>query len=100
MRDFRKEGYDKASELFSSNNKEMYRIAEACLGLTWYWWLRSPYGGFSCSARIVYTDGSLGYTNAYNGDGGVRPACVISSSAPVKKRKNGGYKFDWKEVIK
>lgn len=89
------EGDSKAIELFKSNNKEKYRIAEVCPGLAWYWWLRSPYAGNSISARYVRKDGSLGSSDPYYGDLGVRPACVISSSAPVKIRKSGGYKFDW-----
>ena len=88
-------GDNEALELFKGENKEKYRIAEVCPGLAWYWWLRSPYAGNSCLARVVDTDGSLINYSAYNGNGGVRPACVISSSAPVKKRKSGGYKFDW-----
>ena len=91
-------GYEedcKALELFKGENKEKYLKAEVCLGLAWYWWLRSPSAGSLYDARIVYTDGSLYYSYAYYGDSGVRPACVVSSSAPVNKRKNGGYKFDW-----
>ena len=88
------EGDSKAIELFRGNNKEMYRTAEACPGLTWYWWLRSPFAGYSYNARIVSPDGSLSSDHAYLGCDGVRPACAIFSSAPVKKRKSGGYKFD------
>lgn len=91
--------YNVTLELFKGENKEKYRIAEVCPELTWYWWLRSPYAGYSHIARNVDTDGSLSSYYAYYGYRGVRPACVISSSAPVKKKKNGGYKFDWKEVI-
>ena len=90
------EGDCKALELFKGDNKEKYRIAKVCPGLTWYWWLRSPYAGYSDYARGVNADGSLGGRRAYYGNGGVRPACVVSSSAPVKKRKSGGYKFNWK----
>ena len=91
-------GYEedcKALELFKGENKEKYKIAEVCPGLAWYWWLRSPNAGNSNCARLVSTDGSLDYGGAYNGNCGARPACVVSSSAPVKIRKNGGYKFDW-----
>lgn len=89
-------GDNEALELFRGNTKEKYLTTEVCPGLTWYWWLRSPYAGNSCNARIVYTDGSLYNDYVYYGNGGVRPACVVSSSAPVKIRKSGGYKFDWK----
>ena len=90
--------YDETLELFKGENKEKYRIAEVCPELTWYWWLRSPYAGYSNFARIVYTDGSLNSGSACGGYNGVRPACVVSSSAPVKKRKSGGYKFDWDKI--
>ena len=93
-----REGY-KPLELFEGKNKRKYLTVEACPGLAWYWWLRSPFAGYSCCACIVSTDGSLDSYNAYAGDNGVRPACVISPSAPVKIRKSGGYRFDWKEVI-
>lgn len=46
----------------------------------------------------VYADGSSGYHTSDYGTGGVRPAFVISSSILVKEKKNGGYKFDWKEA--
>ena len=93
-------GDNKALELFRGNTKEKYLITEVCPGLEWYWWLRSPSAWNSSDARSVSADGSLNDNGAYGGDRGVRPACVVSSSAPVNKRKNGGYKFDWKEVIK
>lgn len=87
-------GDNNALELFRGNTKEKYLITEVCPGLTWYWWLRSPYAGYSSRARIVIADGSLDGDDAYYGSNGVRPVCVISSSAPVNKRKNGGYRFD------
>ena len=86
--------YDETLELFKGESKK-YLTAECCPGLTWYWWLRSPNAGYSDIARSVGTDGSLSDCYAYGGYTGVRPACVVSSSAPVKKRKNGGYRFDW-----
>lgn len=89
----------KALELFKGENKEKYLKAEVCPGFAWYWWLRSPFAGDSSIARSVSADGSLSDNGACDGYSGVRPACVISDSASVKKRKNGEYKFDWKEVI-
>ena len=57
--------------------------------------LVAPGAGYSYNARGVSADGSLYYYYAYYGNYGVRPACVISSSAPVKISKSGGYRFDW-----
>lgn len=90
--------YDKALQLFRGGERNKYRQAEVCPGLTWWWWLRSPCAGSSAIARVLGTDGALYSGNAYDDDNGVRPAFIISDSIPVKKRKNGGYKFYWKEV--
>ena len=43
------------------------------------WWLRSPYPGNANSVRLVHTDGSLNYNNAYGGLGAVA-ACIITES--------------------
>ena len=37
----------------------------------WYWWLRTPYSSDAHSVRCVNSDGSLSYSNACNGGGGV-----------------------------
>lgn len=79
-------------------NNSLHRVAEACPGLSWLWWLRSQGAGDSHSVCSVYANGSLTNTSAYDGGLGVRPAFIISDSIPVKKRKNGSYKFYWKEV--
>lgn len=91
-------GVCKALELFEGEDKRKYLTAEVCSGLAWFWWLRSPRTEYSYRACIVCVDGSLDRYSACAGRSGVRPACVISDSAPVKKKKNGGYKFYWKEV--
>ena len=51
----------------------------------WYWWLRTPNAGYSYYARGVNTVGTLNHNSAYDGDIGVRPACVVSSSILVSK---------------
>lgn len=81
-------------------NNSLYRVAEACPGLSWYWWLRSPFAGGSYFARVVSADGSLNGINAYIGNLGVRPAFIISDSVPVKRERTGGYKFVWEGVSK
>ena len=100
--------------LFSDNNSRLaYPTAEAvskseykdgnlASGKPWYWWLRSPYAGFSHSARIVSTDGSLYYNNSYGGNIGVRPACAISSSALVSDSPDtdGAYTLIWNSAPK
>lgn len=86
--------YNKALQLFRCDNRDKYRVAEACLGLKWYWWLRSPRAGYSYNVCDVNGDGSLVNCAAYYGYNGVRPACVISDSAPIKEKKNRDYRFD------
>ena len=48
-----------------------------------WWWLSTAYStasnGYEHSARLVRNDGSLGGSNAYGGDGGLRPACYLDS---------------------
>lgn len=50
----------------------------------WWWWLATAYStesnGYALLARSVYSDGSLGYYTAYDGDTGVRPAFYLKSS--------------------
>lgn len=43
----------------------------------WYW-IRTPHTGFANDVRPVHTDGSLNDYGAYNGYGGVAPACTIA----------------------
>lgn len=63
----------------------------------WWWWLRTPNAGGSCHARRVFTDGTLGNGYAYGGHGGVRPACVVSSSLFVSDTadEDGAYTIIW-----
>lgn len=53
--------------------------AMGLLGLDDWWWLITPNASNSCSARIVYSDGSLNSGDAYGGDRGVRPALFLDS---------------------
>lgn len=64
---------------------DMYRKYRSIIpNLDDWWWLATAYStesnGYARSARIVYSDGSLHYINAYNGDIGVRPAFYLKSS--------------------
>ena len=44
-----------------------------------WWWLITPNAGSAYFARFVFTGGSLGYLDAYSGNGGVRPAFFVES---------------------
>ena len=63
----------------------------------WYWWLRTPYSGYSYYVRTVYTDGSLSYNCACYGDRGVSPAYVLLSSLTVSDSPDtdGCYVLEW-----
>ena len=60
----------------------------------WYWWLRTPYSSNARNVRYVYTDGTLNYGNAYNGVGGVRPLCNLSSSILVSDTTNSDGNYE------
>lgn len=54
----------------------------------WWWTITpysTPYSGYSYSARLVDTDGSLNYNTAFNGNYGVSPAYCLDSSLIVKR---------------
>ena len=44
-----------------------------------WWWLITPYASNASAARSVHADGSLGYSDAYAGHSGVRPAFFVES---------------------
>lgn len=49
----------------------------------WRWWLRTPNSSNSHVVRFVNSNGSLNFSRAYNGYGGVRPLCNLSSDILV-----------------
>ena len=64
---------------------DMYRKYRSVIpNLDDWWWLATAYStesnGYANNARIVGSDGSLGYGTAYVGSGGVRPAFYLKSS--------------------
>lgn len=64
---------------------------------SWYWWLRTPYSGYSYYVRYVVTSGALDYGDAFDGLRGVRPLCNLKSDILVSDNKNsrGNYEFQW-----
>lgn len=64
---------------------DMYRKYRSIIpNLDDWWWLATAYStesnGYASRARYVNSDGSLNYSTAYNGHGGVRPAFYLKSS--------------------
>lgn len=63
----------------------------------WYYWLRTPYSGYSGNVRNVHSSGALDNSYASDGNWGVRPLCNLSSSILVSDTTNasGNYVFQW-----
>lgn len=64
---------------------DMYRKYRSVIpNLDDWWWLATAYStesnGYAHYARGVFSDGGLSYSNACNGDFGVRPAFYLKSS--------------------
>lgn len=77
------------------NNSGGYTNANFATSKGWYWWLRTPYSSSARYVRSVYSDGTLFYSSAYNGNGGVRPLCNLKSSILVSDTTNvdGNYEI-------
>lgn len=72
-------GYGNMKAKISLLPEALFLKYKALLALDDWWWLVTPYAGYAYSARVVDTDGSLNYSYAYNGNGGVRPAFFAES---------------------
>ena len=72
-------GYGNMKAKISLLPEALFLKYKALLAMDDWWWLVTPYAGSAYYARDVYTDGSLNYSYAYNGDGGVRPAFFAES---------------------
>ena len=97
--------------IFSDNNSRLayptaeavsnseYKTSNLAAGSPWWWYLRTPYASHSCSVRYVSTDGTLGYTDAYYGYGGVRPLCNLKSEILVSDNTDstGAYTIIWNQ---
>lgn len=49
----------------------------------WHWWLRTPNASYSFHVRNVHSSGTLGYSNAFHGNFGLRPALNLTSAISV-----------------
>lgn len=71
------------------SNADGYTNSSFATSKGWYWWLRTPYSSSAYFVRSVgYSDGSLNYSSAYGGYGGVRPLCNLKSSILVSDSPN------------
>lgn len=77
--------YGKTTQKIFLLTCDMYRKYRSVIpNLDDWWWLATAYStesnGYAGLARLVYSDGSLGYSLACGGNGGVRPAFYLKSS--------------------
>ena len=63
--------------VFPLSIQEYVKYAKYCPRYNNWVWLRSPYPTTANYVRIVYTDGSLDYSSAYNALGAA-PACIFN----------------------
>ena len=64
-------------------SKSEYQTSSLNANSFWYWWLADAYASNSCSVRYVYSSGAMSWSNAYSGNGGVRPLCNLKSEILV-----------------
>lgn len=78
-------------------SKSEYTNSSLNANSPWYWWLADAYASVSCSVRYVYSSGASDWSNAYNGDWGVRPLCNIKSDILVSDNpdSDGAYTIIW-----
>lgn len=72
-------GYGNMKAKISLLPEALFLKYKDLLALDDWWWLATPFAGHALYARIVYTVGRLGYSHAYNGSYGVRPAFFAES---------------------
>lgn len=72
-------GYGNMKAKISLLPEALFLKYKALLALDDWWWLVTPSAGGANRARLVYTDGRLGSSDAYDGYDGVRPAFFVES---------------------
>lgn len=72
-------GYGNMKVKISLLPEALFLKYKSLLALDDWWWLATPNAGSAYGARVVLADGSPSGSNAYNGNGGVRPAFFAES---------------------
>ena len=72
-------GYGNMKAKISLLPETLFLKYKALLALDDWWWLVTPNAGYAGYARFVGAGGGLGYSRAYGGRGGVRPAFFVES---------------------
>lgn len=80
-------------------SKSEYTSTSLATSKAWYWWLADAYASYSYGVRSVNSSGALNY-HAYDGSGGVRPLCNLSSSILVSDTadSDGAYTIIWNQA--
>lgn len=80
-------------------SKSEYTSSSLSSSQPWWWWLLTPNAGIASYVRGVRTGGGLGGDNAYDGDGGVRPALFLAPDTLVSDSTDtdGAYIIQWNQ---
>ncbi len=78
-------------------SKSEYTNGSFNVNSPWYWWLADAYASYSYGVRDVRSSGAVLWSNACNGDRGVRPLCNLSSGILVSDSpdSDGAYTIIW-----
>lgn len=80
-------------------SKSEYKTSSLSSSQPWWWWLLTPYAGNAYGVRGVGSGGSLGYSYAWTGRGGVRPALFLAPDTLVSDTTDtdGAYIIQWNQ---
>ena len=80
-------------------SKSEYTTSSLNASSPWYYWLLTPNAGGANDVRNVNSDGSLRWSNAYNGSHGVRPALFLAPDTLVSDTTDtdGAYILQWNQ---
>lgn len=83
---------DNTARLKKPTQQALDNTTYTATGLTvskpWRWWLRSPNAAVGYNVRRVYSDGTLYYSGAYDGESGAAPALNLPSDTLVSDAPN------------
>lgn len=80
--------YGSSTDLIFLLTADQYRAYRQYMKqLDKWWWLITPDSPINSIARSVYSDGTLDSNSAYDGNGGVRPACVLHLQSESEEDK-------------
>jgi hypothetical protein len=78
-------------------SKSEYTNSSLNANSPWYWWLADAYASNSYTVRDVGSSGALSWSDAFDGNWGVRPLCNIKSDILVSDNpdSDGAYTIIW-----